>query len=873
MKKLVYTICSGLLCLATAQAQILIDFSDGVADGDHDVEILAGSFDTQTTAAPSPWQAIGPGIEQFAASLASSVGSANNYVVDWDAGQNARSLAVDTGYTIVGGETYNMGFMWRDAWAWTTAETVNLTLYYTDDNTITGVATDIVTLNSGPETVDSTWETETATGLSGAGGVGKTLFVRIDQSTTRSGLASNYARFDNVFLEIASIVEKPIYSASVATTGGEFNASYPASNLINNGFTSSSDAIDTTGDYIAAGNNYASQSGTTNGFTLIFEFSEPHDLDGMYVWNYVYRNGGGGATSPDSGVDSCELTFVDGPGGTGTQIGGTIATNLAPAQWNALNTAESISFGTTYTEVKSVVMQVLSNHGSTLFTGMNELMFNGETTPGWSPITSFTSSDPFVQMPAMVTLDWEITGEITSLEVTPDVGDVLPLTTAGQGSVQVSPLGHTSYTLTLNGTEQRSLELVGLPSREKVHLYLLIGQSNMEGHGRARDTILDAPDSRVLQFGSRDGMESTWLLADHDLTSLSGNSGSTGMGIEFGKTLLTSRNDPELVIGLVNHALGATAIQWWAPGASAGYSNPTTGQPYKLYDEAIERITAASTYGTIKGVLWHQGEYNANQNSNPSSEPDLYAGRLQALVDNLRTDLGIPGLPLVCGKFVPAVSTNALGQPFTYTGLPDRMPVEAALADLPNQRSNTFCVDNAGLRGIENEKIHFDSWSQRQLGQRYAAAITNYHSDPFTFYLGGFYDPAALSDPLIVSPDGDNDSDGISNYREYAFGTDPSQADATAPYAFHAQSVAELGEFPTFSFRRRFDTEAPDYVVDMSSDLVNWQSNVEGQPEIIIEVNPPVDNGDGSWTVTVRYALPFESAGPNNFFRLKMTSP
>ena len=34
--------------------------------------------------------------------------------------------------------------------------------------------------------------------------------------------------------------------------------------------------------------------------------------------------------------------------------------------------------------------------------------------------------------------------------------------------------------------------------------------------------------------------------------------------------------------------------------------------------------------GGIKGVLWHQGEYNSNNNSNPAPEP--HGSRLQGLV-------------------------------------------------------------------------------------------------------------------------------------------------------------------------------------------------------------------------------------------------
>jgi hypothetical protein len=134
-------------------------------------------------------------------------------------------------------------------------------------------------------------------------------------------------------------------------------------------------------------------------------------------------------------------------------------------------------------------------------------------------------------------------------------------------------------------------------------------------------------------------------------------------------------------------------------------------------------------------VLWHQGEYNSNtNNTNPSAEPELYASHLAALVDNLRRDLRLPGLPFVCGKLVPTW-TNASGTVFTVTTLHRRDLVEAALQDLPNRKFNTACVDNSGLTGHEDEVIHFNAVSQRELGRRYAGqflAIGAAHQFPPT---------------------------------------------------------------------------------------------------------------------------------------------
>lgn len=674
-------------------------------------------------------------------------------------------------------------------------------------------------------------------------------------------------------LQIAEIPVNFLYPDSAATTGGQFNDSYPPSNLMNSGFTGPAATISTLTNYLAANNNYATATGTVANFNLTFGFDAPAQISAMHVWNYTWRNGTSGTTAYNNGVNSYTLTFYDGPGATGSVVGPVHSGNLVRAQFNALNSAQTIYFPAPYANVRSVVMRVLSNFGVTSFTGMNELAFDG-TTGGSAPaITSFTASAPFVQRPATPTLNWSVSGDITSLLITPGIGDVTALTSGGSGSIPVSPLGEQTYTLTLNGSIQQSVSVVGLPPKEKLHLYLLIGQSNMQGAGAPYSASLDAPDPRVIKFGSRNGMEQTWVKGSHNLTSLTTTNSGIGMGIEFGKSILAAQSDPEIVVGIINHAIGSSAIQWWAPGVINNKQvNPVTGQNHRLYDEAVQRVADASEHGVLKGVLWHQGEYNCGNNTDPDSDPNGYAARLQALVSNLRASFGNPALPFVCGKFVPATWTYADGSPGAFTGLPFRATVEAALADLPNQRTNSFCVDNNGLRGRSDQLIHFDSYSQRLLGQRYAAAINGFYADPHLLYLGGFLTPAQLAQPQFTDPAGDIDGDGLAGLLEYAFGTDPTQPQASSPVTLSTVSVPGEGDYPALTFRRRADTASPTYLVEASDNLSTWTSNTEGQPPVTVTVGSPVVHGDGFETVTVRHVLPL-SAATKRFLRVKVSQP
>ncbi|BDS06083.1 hypothetical protein NT6N_11230 [Oceaniferula spumae] len=482
------------------------------------------------------------------------------------------------------------------------------------------------------------------------------------------------------------------------------------------------------------------------------------------------------------------------------------------------------------------------------------------------PTAIFSSSATFVQKPDTIQLSWTVPPGTSTIKITPDIGDVLPQTTDGSGSISVAPIGNVAYQLIVDGEVAQTIPVVGLPEKSKVHIYLFIGQSNMQGSGRDFDSTLDAPIDKVLQYGSRGGMEDQWVLAQHALTSLGGGSTRIGMGLEFAKTMLAHENDPDVVIGIINHAVGATAIQFWEPGA---IDTKHTGA-HKLYDEAIQRTIAAKTYGTVKAVLWHQGEYNTNRNSNPSSDPNGYATRLQNLVENLRTDLADPALPFICGKLVPSSWVDANGNNQTYTGLPDRVPVEAALADLPNQKSNTFCVDNNGLRGHNDEKIHFDAYSQRILGVRYANALIGINADPLQKFLGGFYNPTELLDPGIGNPEADPDHDGITNIEEFAFLTDPSVLTTDRPYQVSQATAENEGTYPVFEFRMRTDDDAPSYILESSTDLTTWKNNQNSPSDIHLPLGIPTDNGDGTVTQEFRYHLPYHLSPEKLFFHLKI---
>jgi hypothetical protein len=119
------------------------------------------------------------------------------------------------------------------------------------------------------------------------------------------------------------------------------------------------------------------------------------------------------------------------------------------------------------------------------------------------------------------------------------------------------------------------------------------------------------------------------------------------------------------------------------------------------------------------------------------------------------------------------------------------------------------------------------------------------------------------------SASGDSDSDGLSDYLEYATGsnhTDPASAAkpsvAIAPYIVGGVP----GNYMQFQFRRSLVADGCSFTVLLSEDATTWQSG----PAVTTYVGT-VNNGDGTATVTYRSTAAIDSSRPRMFMRLQVS--
>lgn len=246
-------------------------------------------------------------------------------------------------------------------------------------------------------------------------------------------------------------------------------------------------------------------------------------------------------------------------------------------------------------------------------------------------------------------------------------------------------------------------------------LWVLAGQSNMEGCARLEGCETAHP--RVHSFQSREewapaeeplhwlgespqrvhhtiwGMPMPETPAPRDVGS---RTNGAGLGLTFAKALAEATGVP---IGLIPSAHGGTSMQQWEP------SRKEMGGG-SLYGATLARVDANG--GKVAGILWYQGESDAN----PADAP-LYESRMTELIQSFRSDFGQPDLPFFFVQLGGFVTPADLSLIDSWNSV--RESQRKLASELP-QTGLVSAID-CGL----DDLIHIDTDGLKSLGRRLAS--------------------------------------------------------------------------------------------------------------------------------------------------------
>lgn len=233
-----------------------------------------------------------------------------------------------------------------------------------------------------------------------------------------------------------------------------------------------------------------------------------------------------------------------------------------------------------------------------------------------------------------------------------------------------------------------------MPRKGRLHIYLLMGQSNMAGRGLLTKENALPSNPRLLMFDEN----GEWKVAEEPLHADKGSAGA-GLGMSFGLNMTES--GPIHRVGLVPCAVGGSPLARWMPGGD-------------LYANALARAREAMKSGRLTGILWHQGEANAGS----AADASTYAARLVETLTQFRKDLGQGDVRIALGELGPYLEKWEAKHDSIHHWRTINAQLREAAAKLPNCR----VVSAEGL-GCNPDLLHFDTASLRTFGERYADAL------------------------------------------------------------------------------------------------------------------------------------------------------
>lgn len=245
---------------------------------------------------------------------------------------------------------------------------------------------------------------------------------------------------------------------------------------------------------------------------------------------------------------------------------------------------------------------------------------------------------------------------------------------------------------------------------EEYEMYLLAGQSNMDGRGKVSNLSEEQrkpSEQAIIFYRNPPHSSEDWkpLAPGYSIApKYKGGLPSKTFGPELGFVATLEKLRPGKKFALIKGSKGGTSLRAdWKPGEKR--KPETQGPRYRYFIETIkmakEALKKKGHTATLRGMIWHQGESDAKANAK------IHQERLAQLMARIREDTGEAELPIVLGQVFDNEKRDKVREAILKASEAD------PLAGFVSAEGTTTW--DAGT--------HFDAKSQLLLGERFAKAI------------------------------------------------------------------------------------------------------------------------------------------------------
>jgi len=232
-----------------------------------------------------------------------------------------------------------------------------------------------------------------------------------------------------------------------------------------------------------------------------------------------------------------------------------------------------------------------------------------------------------------------------------------------------------------------------MPKKDKVWVYLMAGQSNMEGNGQImpQDTI---PHSRLITINTK----GEWVKLKEPINLNFPWYRKLDCGHSFGMEMLKKVPD-DVTVAIISTAVGGSSVNHWLDDSEF--------RTMHLWSNITKMIAKAKEVGTIKGMIWHQGETDAKPEMF-----DSYTDKLNTLFSKIRKECDNENMPIVVGE---------LGD--FGVDRPDWKKFNKILEKYSKENSTIEIIKTSDFKDM-GDKVHFNNVSLRKMGKRYAKKMS-----------------------------------------------------------------------------------------------------------------------------------------------------